>query len=371
MIYTNLLEKKMSEAGTAPTVSTSGHSSTINRGYNETLTVPTSHKDSSAASFKSFDAHFKTLNAGFLGLVKSMQTLHTKMTEHDDVAQGFADLQARVGNIEKSVLTQSKALMEVLELVRIMAAKTSTQPIPQTRHGSMTGPVVVSHATVAAIASVPKPVTSPKKTLVVEVKSEPKVEPKAEVKPEPKLEPKVEIKPEPKLEPKVEVKPEPKLEPKVEVKPEPKVEVKPEPKPEPKVEVKLEPKVEVKPELKVEVKPSPKPEMKPETKTEVKPSPKPSPKPEVKPSPKQETKPKSKPTSKQTSPKEPTKKATIADVENDDDEVDDDDNDFDDFEFEVEDENESEPESEPEPTPKKVAPKKPELKRAATTKTKK
>lgn len=98
-----------------------------NRGYNETPSVPSNHKDSAIGSYKAFDSHFKTLNNGLVSVAKNLAALHSKVVTLESDLQtsrkSNTDLDSRVANLEQTVESQSKMIAELRQML-------SQMPVP-------------------------------------------------------------------------------------------------------------------------------------------------------------------------------------------------------------------------------------------------
>jgi hypothetical protein len=89
-----------------------------NKGFNETLTVPINHKDSSAVSLRSFDAQFKTLNTGILSVAKNIGAMHGSLNEFNLATKSYQDLRVRVDSMEKHVASNTKAINDLAETMK-------------------------------------------------------------------------------------------------------------------------------------------------------------------------------------------------------------------------------------------------------------
>ena len=85
-----------------------------NRGYNETLMVPSNYKDGNSVSLKAFDSHFRTLNNGLLSVAQNLSGMHTKVTNLESVNKAEHEvLLHRVEQLE-SRLAELSAKLEAL-----------------------------------------------------------------------------------------------------------------------------------------------------------------------------------------------------------------------------------------------------------------
>lgn len=100
------------------------------RGYNETLTTPNNHKDSSGMSLKAFDTHFKTLNNGLLSVAKNLGGMHTKVGELEVATKSANDLKHRVDTMEKTLTAHGKVLADIRGMLSDMSK--AQQPPPNT-----------------------------------------------------------------------------------------------------------------------------------------------------------------------------------------------------------------------------------------------
>lgn len=102
------------------------------RGYNETLTTPSNHKDSSGMSLKAFDTHFKTLNNGLLSVARNLSGMHTKVGELEVATKSANDLKHRVDTMEKTLTAHGKVLADIRgmlsEMSRAQQASPNTAP---------------------------------------------------------------------------------------------------------------------------------------------------------------------------------------------------------------------------------------------------
>lgn len=103
------------------------------RGYNETLTTPSNHKDSSGMSLKAFDTHFKTLNNGLLSVAKNLSGMHTKVGELEVATKSTINLKHRVDTIEKTLAAHGKVLVDIRSMLGEMSKSQQTPPneVPQ------------------------------------------------------------------------------------------------------------------------------------------------------------------------------------------------------------------------------------------------
>ncbi len=98
------------------------------RGYNETLTVPSNHKDSSGSSLKAFDAHFKTLNNGLLSVARNLSGMHTKVSDLEQATKSANDLKQRVDTMEKVLTSHGKVLADIRGMLSDMAKQHQAPP---------------------------------------------------------------------------------------------------------------------------------------------------------------------------------------------------------------------------------------------------
>ena len=87
-----------------------------NRGYNETLMVPSNHKDNNGLSLQAFDNHFRALNNGLLSVAQNLSGMHAKVTklESKTITEHNA-LNQRVEQLETALADLSKKFNDVLE----------------------------------------------------------------------------------------------------------------------------------------------------------------------------------------------------------------------------------------------------------------
>lgn len=98
------------------------------RGYNETLTTPNNHKDSSGMSLKAFDTHFKTLNNGLLSVAKNLGGMHTKVGELEVATKSANDLKHRVDTMEKTLTAHGKVLADIRGMLSDMSKAQQAPP---------------------------------------------------------------------------------------------------------------------------------------------------------------------------------------------------------------------------------------------------
>lgn len=98
------------------------------RGYNETLTTPSNHKDSSGMSLKAFDTHFKTLNNGLLSVARNLSGMHTKVGELEVATKSTINLKHRVDTIEKTLAAHGKVLVDIRSMLGEMSKSQQTPP---------------------------------------------------------------------------------------------------------------------------------------------------------------------------------------------------------------------------------------------------
>ena len=74
------------------------------RGYNETLMVPSNIREGgSSVSFKTFDAHIRTLNNGLLSIARNLSGMHNKVTEVENKVKTNDELLSKVEALEKTI----------------------------------------------------------------------------------------------------------------------------------------------------------------------------------------------------------------------------------------------------------------------------
>lgn len=98
------------------------------RGYNETLTTPSNHKDSSGMSLKAFDTHFKTLNNGLLSVARNLSGMHTKVGELEVATKSANDLKHRVDTMEKTLTAHGKVLADIRGMLSEMSRAQQAPP---------------------------------------------------------------------------------------------------------------------------------------------------------------------------------------------------------------------------------------------------
>ncbi len=98
------------------------------RGYNETLTVPSNHKDSSGSSLKAFDGHFRTLNNGLLSVARNLSGMNVKVGELETATKSANDLKHRVDTMEKTLASHGKVLADIRGMIADMARGQQAPP---------------------------------------------------------------------------------------------------------------------------------------------------------------------------------------------------------------------------------------------------
>ena len=107
------------------------------KGFSETLTVPSSHKDSNDSMVTAFNSHFKILNTGLMSVGKNLSTMHTKVGELEVATKSANDLKYRVDTMEKTLTAHGKILADIRGMLNDMSrnqqapANTTPQAPPQ------------------------------------------------------------------------------------------------------------------------------------------------------------------------------------------------------------------------------------------------
>ena len=135
-----------------------------NQGFNETLTVPQNHKDSTASSVKSLDTHFRTINTGIISVAKNLGIMHNNISELDKSTKGLLTIRDRIDLLEKTLITHSKMLSDIVESVHRQEALLKLTD----RQSSTTVPAVP--APVKATLKVPAKTSEPTKRVVSKLK---------------------------------------------------------------------------------------------------------------------------------------------------------------------------------------------------------
>jgi hypothetical protein len=88
------------------------------KGFEETLTVPVNHKDSSSNTLRTFDTSFKTLNGGLMSLGKNIGLLHAKVQSVENTSKEFFEIRNKMDNLEKTQTVHTSLLTEIYELLK-------------------------------------------------------------------------------------------------------------------------------------------------------------------------------------------------------------------------------------------------------------
>lgn len=134
-----------------------------NQGFNETLTVPQNHKDSTASSVKSLDTHFRTINTGIISVAKNLGIMHNNISELDKSTKGLLTIRDRIDLLEKTLITHSKMLSDIVESVHRQEAllkltdRQSSTTVPAPVKATLKVPAKTSESTKRVVSKL-KPI---------------------------------------------------------------------------------------------------------------------------------------------------------------------------------------------------------------------